>query len=93
MRISGQLLSDAGDTMDRIQNATSWEQQIRAIKSTSDEDAVSQIITANIIKTIQTGGISMIGELNRNIEAFAHDAAQNIGVDESKVISEVWRHL
>jgi hypothetical protein len=93
MRISGKLLSSTDDTLNKIKTTSGWRQQIFAIASKSDEQAVCEIITANIIRTIQSGGISMIGELYQNVETYAHDASQVIDIDEIKVISNVMRNL
>ena len=93
MRISGELLSSTDDTLNKITAGSDWRQQIIAMSSSSDEQAVTDIITANIIRTIQCGGISMIGELYKNIEVYAQDASQTIELDVPKVINNVMRNL
>lgn len=93
MRISGELLSSTDDTLHKIKSGSDWREQIRAMGSSSDEQAVTDIITANVIRTIQCGGISMIGELYKNIEVYAQDASQTIELDVPKVINNVMRNL
>ncbi len=93
MRISGELLSSTDDTLHKIKAGSDWREQISAMDSSSDEQAVTDIITANIIRTIQCGGISMIGELYKNIEVYAQDASQTIELDVPKVINNVMRNL
>lgn len=93
MRISEKLLSNTGNTLSKVKEVSGWRQQINAMNSRSDEQAVTDIITANVIRTIQCGGISMIGELYMNIEIYAQDAAQEIDIDVKKIIFKVMRNL
>ncbi len=93
MRISEKLLSNTENTLDKIKSASGWHQQISAMKSRSDEQAVTDIITANIVRTIQCGGISMLGEIYKNIEVYAQDAAQDVDIDATKIIHKVMRNL
>ena len=93
MRISGALLTSSESTLAKIKGQSNWQQEIDALESNSDELAVVSIITANIVLTIQCGGITMIGELYKNINVYAQDASQHIKIDVDNVIHKVMRNL
>lgn len=93
MRISGALLTSSETTLAKIKGQSDWLQEVNALGSSSDEQAVIDIITANIILTIQCGGITMIGELYKNIEVYAKDASQHIKLDVDNIIHKVMRNL
>jgi len=93
MRISGALLASSESTLAKIKGQSNWQQEIDALESKSDEQAVINIITANIVLTIQCGGITMIGELYKNINVYAQDASQHIKIDVDDVIHKVMRNL
>ncbi|QUM76643.1 hypothetical protein HWV00_10605 [Moritella sp. 24] len=93
MRISSQLLTSSESTLAKIKGQSDWQQEINALELNSDEQAVINIITANIVLTIQCGGITMIGELYKNINIYAQDAAQYIDINVDDVIHKVMRNL
>ncbi|MCJ8350033.1 hypothetical protein [Moritella sp.] len=93
MRISGALLTSSESTLAKIKGQSNWQQEVDALESNSDEQAVIDIITANIILTIQCSGITMIGELYKNIDVYAQDASQHIKIDVDNVIHKVMRNL
>ncbi|KXO07003.1 hypothetical protein AKG98_2778 [Moritella sp. JT01] len=93
MRICGTLLTSSESTLAKIKGQSNWQQEIDALKSNSDEQAVIDIITANIVLTIQCSGITMIGELYKNINVYAQDASQHIKIDVDNVIHKVMRNL
>jgi len=93
MRISDALLTSSERTLAKIKGQSDWRQEINALELDSDEQAVIDIITANIVLTIQCSGITMIGELYKNIEVYAQDAARYIKIDADNVINKVMRNL
>ena len=93
MRISDALLTSSESTLARIKGKSDWRQEISALEVNSDEQAVIDIITANIILTIQCGGITMIGELYKNVEIYAQDASRYVEVNADTVIHKVMRNL
>jgi CobQ-like glutamine amidotransferase family enzyme len=93
MRISSALLTSSESTLAKIKGKSEWRQEIDSLDLNSDEQAVIDIITANIVLTIQCSGITMIGELYKNIEIYAQNAAQYIEVDVENVIHKVMRNL
>ncbi|MDX2319668.1 MAG: hypothetical protein QNK26_03610 [Moritella sp.] len=93
MRISSALLTSSESTLAKIKGLSEWQKEIEALNSNSNEQAVVDIITANIVLTIQCGGITMIGELYKNIEIYAQDASQHIKIDVDNVIHKVMRNL
>jgi len=93
MRISQTLLTNSESTLAKIKDLSDWRQEINALGASSDEQAVVDIITANVILTIQCGGITMIGELYKNVEVYAQDASQQIEVNADTVIHKVMRNL
>ncbi|CED60293.1 Putative uncharacterized protein [Moritella viscosa] len=93
MRISGALLASSESTLAKIKGQSDWRQEVDALESNSDEKAIIDIITANIVLTIQCSGITMIGELYKNINAYAQDASQHISIDVDNVIYQVMRNL
>lgn len=93
MRISDALLTRSESTLAKIKGQSDWQQEVNALNSSSDEQAIIDIITANIVLTIQCGGITMIGELYKNIEIYAQDASLHIKIDVDSVIHKVMRNL
>ncbi|WP_017220061.1 hypothetical protein [Moritella dasanensis] len=93
MRISSALLTSSESTLAKIKGQSEWRQEVDSLNSSSDEQAVIDIITANIFLTIQCGGITMIGELFKNIEVYAQDASLHIKLDVSNVIYKVMCRL
>jgi len=93
MRISDALLTSSESTLAKIKGQSDWRQEIDALELNSDEQAVIDIITANIVLTIQCSGITMIGELYKNIEVYAQDASRYIKMDVDNVIHKVMRNL
>ncbi|SQD77375.1 hypothetical protein [Moritella yayanosii] len=93
MRISGALLTSSKSTLAKIKGQSNCQQEVNALEPNSDEQAVIDIITANIILTIQCGGISMIGELYKNVDVYAQDASQHININVDNVIHKVMRNL
>jgi len=93
MRISQTLLKNSESTLAKIKDLSDWRQEINALGANSDEQAVVDIIIANIILTIQCGGITMIGELYKNVEIYAQDASRQVEVNADTVIHKVMRNL
>ncbi|EDM66136.1 MAG: hypothetical protein COA76_04270 [Moritella sp.] len=93
MRISDALLTSSESTLTKIKGQSDWRQEINALELNSDEQAVIDIITANIVLTIQCSGITMIGELYKNIDVYAQDASQHININVDDVIHKVMRNL
>jgi len=93
MRISSALLASSESTLAKIKGQSEWRQEVGSLNANTDEQAVIDIITANIVLTIQCSGITMIGELYKNIDVYAQDASLHIKIDVDNVIHKVMRNL